>query len=116
VVREDAPGRADARREPFRDVARPGADVGDRRALGDLQGVQRDVRLFFLLALAPLEPLRALIAHDRRKPPAADRVDAGLRLRREAAGHGERDEPAEDDATRAWPQMTHVHRIARRTN
>ena len=53
------------------------------RALGNLQDVERDVRLFFLVALGALEPVRALIAHHRREPPAADRVDA-RRLRRDA--------------------------------
>ena len=67
---------------------------------GNLQDVQRHVRRFLFLALAPLEPGRALISHHRRVPSSADRMDAGL-LRREAGGEDDREQDAAGEGVRA---------------
>ena len=56
---------------------------------GICSDIQRHVGLFLVVALVPLEPLGALVAHHRREPPPADRVDAG-RLRGGASHHERR--------------------------
>ena len=100
VVGEHAAGRPYPSGQSHSDVAGPGADVGDRRPRGDLQDVQRRIRRFLFLALAPLEPGRALIPHHRRISSAADRMNAGL-LRREAGGEHDREQDAAGEGVRA---------------
>ena len=78
VGRVDAAHRADFLRQLLGHVARAGADVGDRRALLQLEHVDRAIGILFLIAFGTVEPVRALDAHRLGVAAAAERVDAGL--------------------------------------
>src|SRR5438094_191508 len=62
----------------------------DGSSYRNLQNVERDVRIFLVIARAALEPIGALPPHDRHEPSSADRMGV-RRLRGERPRQGARD-------------------------
>ena len=70
-------GRAHPVRQLHGKVARAGANVGHDAAFGNLEDIERAIRLLFLDLFRPIQPRRSGGAHHLCESPAADRMHPG---------------------------------------